>query len=195
MPSPGLFQQHFKALENSQGKPITQIDFRTKARGWKGPLELFLSVEFDGARTLTYAALDAYYALFLANISLRPCCFACKFASTQRPSDLTLGDFWGVKKHYPQLFDSKGTSLILANTEQGQRLLQSLQGVARIEPLSEVRPFPPNLAHPTRQPKYRERFFNRVNLTRWHPRRRWFHVVALAIIARDKLLGLIKRKL
>jgi hypothetical protein len=191
VPSPGLFQRHFSAMAERHGKPITQIDFRTKARGWKGPLELFLQVEFDGESSLTYAALDAYYALFLANLSLRPCCYECKYASTQRQADLTLGDFWGVKKHHPDLFDGQGTSLILANTEKGKQLLQTLHSSARLEQVRNVRPFPPNLARPTPRPKYRACFFARVDLANWHPRHRWYHLRALAIIASDKLKGIL----
>jgi NAD-dependent dihydropyrimidine dehydrogenase PreA subunit len=193
VPSPGLFQRHFSALAEKHKKPITQIDFRTKTKGWKGPLELFLQVDFAGESTLTYAALDAYYALFLANLSLRPCCYECKYASTQRVSDLTLGDFWGVNKHHPELFDSLGTSLILVNTKKGGQLLQALDTQARIEPVREVRPFPPNLAHPTPKPKYRDRFFTHVNMAEWHPGRWWIHFRALAIIARDKLWGMMKK--
>lgn len=193
VPSPGLFASHFSALAQAHGKPITNIDFRTKAKGWKGPLELYLAVDFDGDRTLTYAPLDAYYALFLANLSLRPCCYQCKYASTQRQGDLTLGDFWGVKQHHPELFDGQGTSLLLVNSEKGHQLLQSVSPAANVRPITTVRPFPPNLARPTPKPKYRDRFFTRIDLARWHPRRRWYHLRAVAIIARDKFWGVVRR--
>ncbi len=193
VPSPGLFQRHFTAIAQKKGQAITHIDFRTKAKGWAGPLQLYLQVEFGGESTLTYAPLDAYYALFLANLSLRPCCYACKYASTQRNADLTLGDFWGVKQHYPGLFDGKGTSLLLANTEQGKQLLQTVAPSAQVEPIPKVSPFPPNLVRPTPKPKYRQRFFRQINLLDWHPNRRWFHLRAMAIIARDKSLGMIRK--
>lgn len=193
VPSPGLFQRHFSAMAQNRGKPITYIDFRTKEKGWAGPLQLYLQVRYDGKSTLTYALLDAYYALFSAKLSLRPCCYTCKYASTQRNSDLTLGDFWGVKRHYPGLFDGKGTSLLLANTEQGQQLLQTVATSAHVEPIPKVTPLPLNLARPTPRPKYRQRFFKQVNLAEWHPRQRWFHLRAMAIIAWDKTMGLIRK--
>lgn len=193
VPSPGLFQRHFKSIEKTHGQTITEVDFRTKVKGWNGPLQLYLKVGFKQEEELTYAVLDAYYALFLANLTLRPCCYACKYATIQRRSDLTLGDFWGVKKHHPALFDSKGTSLVLANTEKGEKMLQSLSEEAKLTVLTEVRPFPPNLARPTPRPKYREQFFKQVDLADWHHRKRWFHLRAVAIITRDKAWGLVKK--
>jgi len=193
VPSPGLFQRHFLAMARNKGKQITQIDFRTKEKGWAGPLQLYLQVEFGSESTLTYALLDAYYALFSAKLSLRPCCYACKYANTQRNADLTLGDFWGVKRQYPGLFDGKGTSLLLANTEQGQQLLQTISPLAQLQHIPKVTPLPLNLVHPTPRPKYRQRFFKQVNLAEWHPRRRWFHLRAMAIIAWDKTMGLIRK--
>ena len=193
VPSPGLFQRHFSTRQAQHGRAITNIDFRTKAKGWKGPLELFLEVEYGEESTLTYAPLDAYYALFLSNLILRPCCYQCKYAATQRRSDLTLGDFWGVKKHHPELFDAKGTSLLLANTEKGQKRLESFGESARLVQIENVRPFPPNLARPTRRPIYRDKFFTNINLEKWHPRRRWPHLLALVSIAWAKTQGVIKR--
>ena len=194
VPSPGLFKRHFKSIEQTRGQSITDIDFRTKDKGWKGPLQLYLKVKFgEEEQRLTYAALDAYYALFLANLTLRPCCYGCQYATTQRRADLTLGDFWGVKQHHPDLFDSKGTSLVLANTEKGDKLLKSLSAEAKLALITDVRPFPPNLAHPTPQPKFRDRFFQQIDLADWHHRKRWFHLRALAIIARDKAWGFVKK--
>jgi coenzyme F420-reducing hydrogenase beta subunit len=193
VPSPGLFTRHFESIQKRHGAPITEIDFRTKAKGWNGPLQLYLQIGFGEEQRLLYALQDAYYALFLANLSLRPCCYQCKYASTQRNADLTLGDFWGVKKYYPDLFDGKGTSLMLANTQKGHHLLQTLAQKSKLTPITEVKPFPPNLAGPTPKPDYRDRFFKKIDVEGWHARSWPFHLIAVSIIAKDKALGLIKR--
>ena len=193
VPSPGLFHSHFSAIARGHhGSPITDIDFRTKEKGWSGPLQLFLKIDFSDDSRLVYSILDAYYALFLANLSLRPCCYHCKYATTQRNSDLTLGDFWGVKKHYPDLFDGKGTALILVNTAKGERILSSISSSAHLTQITTVKPFPPNLARPTPRPKYRDRFFTQINPATWRPNQRWYHLMALLIIAKDKALGALK---
>jgi hypothetical protein len=40
--------------------------------------------------------------------------------------DLTIGDYWGIEHIHPEFYDKRGVSVILVNTEQGQRLLQAL---------------------------------------------------------------------
>ena len=52
----------------------------------------------------------------------RPSCYNCKFANIHRPGDVTLGDFWGIEKNDPAFDDNKGVSLILINTEKGNKL-------------------------------------------------------------------------
>ena len=65
---------------------------------------------------------------FLNNLSLRPSCYACHSKTKLRSSDITLADFWGVESVCPELFDNKGTSLVLANSEKGKQLFEELKG-------------------------------------------------------------------
>ena len=59
---------------------------------------------------------------FLKNIYLRPSCYSCKFKCGKSGCDIALGDFWGVKKHYPEIYDENGVSAIIVNTERGLSL-------------------------------------------------------------------------
>ena len=62
---------------------------------------------------------DVYVAAFLRNYSLRPSCYVCPFTQVDRQGDLTLADFWGVGRKYPEYDkDDKGTSLVLVNTQK-----------------------------------------------------------------------------
>ena len=56
------------------------------------------------------------------DLDLRPSCYDCAFKSAGREADLTLADYWGVKKAQPDFFDGKGTSLLLVHSEKGERL-------------------------------------------------------------------------
>jgi len=60
-------------------------------------------------------------SMFLNNISLRPSCYDCRFTSVNRQGDITLGDFWGIGRKYPERDDDKGISLIIINTEKGEK--------------------------------------------------------------------------
>ena len=65
---------------------------------------------------------NVFMQLYLNNLSLRPSCYQCKFKGMKRNGDITLGDFWGVNKIMPEMFDNKGTSLVFVNNEKGNLL-------------------------------------------------------------------------
>lgn len=193
VPSPGLFAAHFSWLEEKRRSPITNIDFRTKDKGWGSFLNFYLKVTTKDRTKLTYAPLDAYYALFLANLSLRPVCYLCKYASQKRVADITLGDYWGVQKNHPDLFDGKGTSLILANTQKGENLLLELQQNLTLKPLTAVHPLPPNLVRPTPKPILRDGFLRSIQYDRWGNQCAWKHLLALSVLAINKFLQGLKK--
>jgi len=186
VPSPGLFASHFVERQENIDAQITNIDFRTKDKGWGSFLNFYLKVKAGQRETLTYAPLDAYYAMFLANLSLRPVCYNCKYASTERVADITLGDFWGVHKEHPELFDGKGTSLILVNTQKGQEALSDLEQNITLKPLSSLDHLPPNLNEPTPRPGLRDGFLKSIHFDHWGKQRAWKHLLALGVLVKSK---------
>lgn len=70
---------------------------------------------------------DKFMNLFLANMDLRPSCYDCRFKAFPRPSDLTIGDCWGIERHLPELDDDKGASVLVVQTEKGQALLNEIR--------------------------------------------------------------------
>ena len=61
----------------------------------------------------------------MKNITLRKSCYECKSKSLNRVSDITLADFWGIKEINPQVYNKKGVSAILVNTQKGSELLKN----------------------------------------------------------------------
>lgn len=58
--------------------------------------------------------------LFYSGLISRPSCEHCKYCNLSRPSDLTIGDFWGYEKVVPKMnTDNKGISLVICNTDKG----------------------------------------------------------------------------
>ena len=70
---------------------------------------------------------DLFMQLFLKNICLRPSCHSCQFKTLERPSDITLGDCWGIERHTPEMDDDKGVSVVLTHTEKGNALFRKIQ--------------------------------------------------------------------
>ncbi len=63
---------------------------------------------------------DEYEYGFMYAMFFRSNCYSCKYASIERCSDVTIGDFWGLKDvNYPK----KKVSEILINTKKGEILL------------------------------------------------------------------------
>jgi hypothetical protein len=54
---------------------------------------------------------------FLANLYLRPSCYACPAKCGKSGSDMTIGDLWGAPSIIGQEDDDKGTSLVLINKD------------------------------------------------------------------------------
>lgn len=63
---------------------------------------------------------------FFNKIIFRPSCYSCPFAQKKRVSDLTLGDFWGLKSNYITQKEN-GVSLVLINTQKGSELLKRIE--------------------------------------------------------------------
>ena len=119
VPSPGVFEDYLKYLgDKFKSKPVS-VNFRNKEKSWK---RLYFEVIFEnGKRYFTFCGHDRYMSMFLNNISLRPSCYDCRFTTVNRQGDITLGDFWGIGRKYPERDDDKGISLIIVNTEKGQK--------------------------------------------------------------------------
>ena len=119
VPSPGVFADYLKMLEERFGSKPVSVNFRNKEKSWK---RLYFEVKLEnGKRYFTFCGYDRYMSMFLNNISLRPSCYDCRFTTVNRQGDITLGDFWGIGRKYPERDDDKGISLIIINSEKGEK--------------------------------------------------------------------------
>jgi coenzyme F420-reducing hydrogenase beta subunit len=161
VPSPKVFEAYKKNMEEQYAAKITRISFRRKDCGWKR-YSVLLSFD-NNTEYLRTANGDPFILGFLKNIYLRPSCYNCKFASTDRSGDLTIADFWGVANTYPEYDnDDKGTSLILVNTAKGKQLLNNCKnnlfwGTADLNTAILGNPV---LVRPSFQPPERDAFFH-----------------------------------
>ena len=68
---------------------------------------------------------------FVSNLYLRKSCYDCKFKGSYYQSDITLADFWGVERLFPDLNDDKGISLVIVHSEKGEALVGEADIVKR----------------------------------------------------------------
>ena len=118
VPSPAVWKNYLNEVAN--GREVRSISFRDKTEGW---LHFSLRMDFsDGSQHRQTQQEDLFMKGFLQDIYLRPSCYQCRFKTVERNSDITLADYWGVNKVLPDMFDDKGTSLILIHSEAGKSL-------------------------------------------------------------------------
>lgn len=125
VPSPMVWNKYIEYREAKANAKLRMAYFRNKRYGWKS-----YSVHLEFANYTEYtqrASEDLYMRCFLNNLCLRPSCYNCAFKTINRDSDLTLADFWGIDKMYPELNDDKGISLVILHSEKGEQLFENLK--------------------------------------------------------------------
>lgn len=121
-PSLGYLKEHI-ARKIGGGILCDDVKFRDAT-------EMILSVKKQG--TIIYSKalwdncdLDIYYRSFIDGYTYRPSCHTCQYAEPARVSDITIGDFWGLKDDL-SITHNYGVSCVLTNTSKGYDLLKSV---------------------------------------------------------------------
>lgn len=122
VPSRSLFQRHNEFIERKYGDKLTDIRFRCKENASWNTSYRFAYTFRSGKTVIAPAYKDAYYMHFIKGSIMRPSCYRCSYAGSKRIGDITLGDYWGVENHHPELDASKGVSAVLVNSPAGERL-------------------------------------------------------------------------
>lgn len=123
-PSPKLWKDYVRFLEKKNNGKMIAYSFRNKERGWIG---YHIKVEYDNGM-IEYDSHEAltFLNLFSMDLTLRPSCYSCPYACKGRCGDITIGDFWGCHKLDQEFTDNKGISLLIANSEKGDRMLADI---------------------------------------------------------------------
>lgn len=125
-PSPKVFKLYKENLEKKYSKKVKDIKFRSKENGWKNSTPI---IEFNDNSKIEDIT---FYKVFVAELINRPSCNVCVFASKNRISDFTIGDFWGIEKVKPNLDYTKGVSLLIVNSEKGKKILNIFKDTTSI---------------------------------------------------------------
>lgn len=116
VPSQPYFKDYVQDLLKEKKKNgITAFRFR-----WKKPLDS--KEENQSFMYMGYGNRDYYMTYFLWGKGYRPSCYHCPFAGGERQGDFTIGDFWNNKVAQLPIDDSRGSSLILLNTDKAKQL-------------------------------------------------------------------------
>ena len=179
VPSPGVWRQYLKETiarmcdKNSvSSDPISManahvesISFRNKQFGWKKfsfALTLSAMARSGVKNTVSLNEVfpqNTFMKGFLANLYLRPSCYACPAKCGISGSDITIGDLWGAPSIIGQDDDDKGTSLVLINKDIPYLKNHLSLWVKEID-YSSVLVYNPSIERSVEEPKKRTLFYS-----------------------------------
>lgn len=163
VPSPAVWKSWLQYLNKQTHCKISKVNFRDKSQyGWH---DSRLLVEGVHERTIANESQQkgAYFQLFFQGIILRPSCHKCQFANIIRTGDISLGDFWGIEKFYPDFDDDKGISLVFCNTSKGKELWKQVSHNADYIKVRQDECYQPNLKQPSAVSPDRHKFWEIYN--------------------------------
>ncbi len=163
VPSPGVFSEYVKYLENIYGCRLIDINFRDKRKGWSS--SLFAIGRFDnGKEVMLSGRKNGFRHGFCQDYFLRNSCYNCAFKIMPRCGDFTIADFGGIHDKYPNEVH-KGISCLLVNSSKGEKHVNILNTRVSFfkEPFSKARGGNRNLYRSAAIPAERDFFFDDFN--------------------------------
>lgn len=146
-PSVTLLRMYLAERGYAENK-VSSVDFRQKD-------SFFLSANGKGVEPPT--VYDRYTFAFLEALDYTENCYACRYATEKRVSDLTLGDAWGSELSREE--QKKGISLLLCNSERGRELLKTADMCLFPIDAETAKRANRQLTAPSAAPDAREKFF------------------------------------
>lgn len=142
VPSAKLFGEYLETIEKKKHRRISEFYFRDKTWGW-GLNGKYILIDANGKAEVENfpADISSYYSFFLESEIYRQSCYSCKYATSSRRGDITIGDYWCLEKEHPEYTKEKGgvlsvadgVSCVLVNTMQGEKLVTSFSKGLRYE--------------------------------------------------------------
>lgn len=164
VPSPMVWKQYIRELENKYSSKLININLRSKETGWSN---YQYSVKFsfeNGYEETQLQSENLYMRGFVNNLYLRDSCSNCSFKGINRVSDFTLGDYWGIWNQYPDFDDNYGVSLIMLHSKKANDIWNELRENFDCIPVTEKATidnpsvYVSSIAHPNQ-----EKFWELIN--------------------------------
>lgn len=119
VPSPKVWHKYLNYMGN-----VKSVDFRNKTDfGWRRHIE---TITTDKGRFNNQIWVNIFYSL----CAVRPICYRCPFKTkdvSNRPGDISIGDYWGIENVAPEFDDNKGVSLVIINSFKGTNIFNRIK--------------------------------------------------------------------
>lgn len=125
-PTSQLFlDEYIDFLNKKYRSNVSYLNMRYKWNNIDIWIPQFIMVKFSNGRE----RLREFYNTYIGHafrIVQRPSCYNCKYIGFNKKSDITLGDYHGIKNS-ETFFNNKGTSLIVLNSLKGEHFFDSVK--------------------------------------------------------------------
>jgi len=164
-PKPKIWLDFVDWLEKEYNSELVDFSFRYQKAKWKN---YPVMAEFkNGKRIINDYKVRLFTNLFGSHLIMRESCYNCKFSNLDRPSDLTIGDFWGIETVMPDFRYRDSVSEILVNTEKGAKIIDTILEMSKENAdiilmqchTDEYLKYQHNLNEPTHRPIYTDEFW------------------------------------
>lgn len=134
VPSQKMLSDHINELGFKNR--AAAVTFRCKQKSKSSRYMLTISDKFNSVLYRGPYGVDFYMSGFIKGLFYRESCYSCKFATSNRVSDLTVGDYWDNLNEYSS-FDAKGNGLsqLHINTEKGEQLIKKISNSIVCKPI------------------------------------------------------------
>lgn len=154
--SPGVWVQLVKSMAYVKQHRPTAVEFCGKLTGDR---ERRFRVKFEGGGRYDAPMGKCELGRGIARrLFMRPACHRCAYATTDRPGDVTLGDFSGGS--FAPEEKKSGVSMLLINTAKGAQVFDMLSLERQHRTLEEAEACCAALREPPMAPAEREKFFH-----------------------------------
>lgn len=133
VPSEAFHTSYVRLMEKKLNGKIVNMNYREKSNGWS--MRLRIDYKRNGRIcNKRYENSDMYYYHYFEHgLICRASCYQCKYASINRPGDITLGDYWGVELPHREIKTKNGVSAILVNSCKGMDILNLTKDVSLVD--------------------------------------------------------------
>ena len=170
VPKYSLFNDYIEYLQKKWHGNILNISFREKGRIYHEKiLDKILSISIKNENGMLQKKEiiqphSSFYCLFINRAGYRNSCYNCKYASPDKPADLTLGDFSPTHNEINtySLLTNKHYSSVIVHSEHGMQLLREIKNSIFIKeiPFNEMIRHHGNLNHPSAITEEGEHLYN-----------------------------------
>jgi coenzyme F420-reducing hydrogenase beta subunit len=125
--SPLAFDKYVEWLERRNHSKL--ISYHPKNKEYGGWHKFAFKATFKNGKTYVRNNMDdPFTEVFVGynNILCRYSCYECHYKNFPQPSDITIGDFWGIEKIDPDFDSPKGVSKVIINNAKGLSYFRSL---------------------------------------------------------------------